>query len=208
VKAARPLAEVLSEESRLVVMLATLLHDIGKLTTTAWKADGGISSIGHEDVGAEMALRVMTEQMLVDADTAKKVVRIVAEHLIPKFLHKDGANDSAIRRLARRLEPATIEELCAVARADSIGRVPAKGLEPEDWLEARARDMKVERKGPQPILMGRHLIERGWTPGKEMGDVLRRVFEMQLDGRISTIEDALVFAGAPTVPEPSLKVAP
>jgi tRNA nucleotidyltransferase (CCA-adding enzyme) len=211
VKAARPLAEALPEESRFVVMLATLLHDVGKLTTTARKDDGGISSIGHEDVGAEMALRVMTEQMLVDADTAKKVVRIVAEHLVPKFFYKDKVNDAAVRRLARRLEPASIEDLCAVARADSLGRIPAKGLEPEDWLEARARDMKVERQGPQPILMGRHLIERGWTPGKEMGDALRRVFEMQLDGRVTTLDHALgavAAAGAVPVPEPSLKGAP
>lgn len=211
VKAARPLAEALPEESRLVVMLATLLHDVGKLTTTVRKDDGSISSIGHEDAGAEMALRVMTEQMLVDAGTAKKVERIVSDHLTPKFFYKDKVNDSAVRRLARRLEPASIEELCAVARADSLGRMPAKGLEPEEWLEARAKDMKVERRGPQPILMGRHLIERGFKPGKDMGEILRRVFEMQLDGRVTTLEDALVAvvaADTVPVPEPSLKVAP
>jgi tRNA nucleotidyltransferase (CCA-adding enzyme) len=186
-------------EMRKVVMYGTLVHDIGKPTTTVTEEDGHITSKGHDDVGVDLARIVLVDQMNLDLDTVEKIVKIVADHLAPKFMFKDKASDSAVRRLAKRIVPATIEELVAVARADSWGRgtedAKARKSDSEDWLIEQAKNLKVEREGPKAILMGRHLVERGVKPGPDMGVTLKRVFELQLDGKITTLDEALVEAG-------------
>ncbi len=38
--------------------------------------------------------------------------------------------------------------------------------------------------------MGRHLIEIGYTPGKSFGEIIQKVFEAQLNGLVSNLEEA------------------
>ena len=52
----------------------------------------------------------------------------------------------------------------------------------------------IEHKPPAPILLGRHLIELGVAPGPRMGDILRAVYEWQLDGQIVDLESARAAA--------------
>ncbi|MCI0567566.1 MAG: hypothetical protein L0Z52_05130, partial [Acidobacteria bacterium] len=52
----------------------------------------------------------------------------------------------------------------------------------------------VERKPPVPILMGRHLLAMGLTPGPRVGEITRAVYEMQLDGRVTNLEEATARA--------------
>jgi hypothetical protein len=42
--------------------------------------------------------------------------------------------------------------------------------------------------------MGRHLLALGLEPGPLIGRVTRAVYEMQLDGRVSTLDEALSAA--------------
>ena len=59
-----------------------------------------------------------------------------------------------------------------------------------DWFIERARSLGVEHKPPAPILLGRHLIELGVAPGPRMGEILRAVYELQLDGAVTTLDEA------------------
>jgi tRNA nucleotidyltransferase (CCA-adding enzyme) len=59
-----------------------------------------------------------------------------------------------------------------------------------DWFIDRARSLGVEHRPPAPILLGRHLIAMGVTPGPRMGEILRAVYEQQLDGAVTTLEEA------------------
>ena len=52
-----------------------------------------------------------------------------------------------------------------------------------DWFLERARALGVEHEAPKPILMGRHLLDLGVPPGPRMGEILKAVYEQQLDGR-------------------------
>ena len=58
----------------------------------------------------------------------------------------------------------------------------------------RARELSVEDQAPQPIVMGRHLIELGLEPGIAFGTILDECFTRQLDGEFDTLEAGLVFA--------------
>jgi len=49
----------------------------------------------------------------------------------------------------------------------------------------------VEQRPPDPILLGRHLLELGVEPGPQMGEITRAVYEMQLDGRVRNLDEAI-----------------
>ena len=63
-----------------------------------------------------------------------------------------------------------------------------------EWFIERARSLKVEHAPPEPLLKGRHLIARGWSAGPALGTVLRAIYERQLDGSVTTVEEAIDLA--------------
>jgi tRNA nucleotidyltransferase (CCA-adding enzyme) len=42
--------------------------------------------------------------------------------------------------------------------------------------------------------MGRHLLALGVRPGPQMGIILRQVYERQLDGRVTSIDEGIQAA--------------
>jgi hypothetical protein len=42
-------------------------------------------------------------------------------------------------------------------------------------------------------VLGRHLLALGMSPGPRIGELLRAVYERQLDGSITTVEEGLAF---------------
>ena len=176
----------------LVVMLATLCHDLGKPATTA-VSGGRIRSYEHEEAGVRPTLAFLDRlkvRTLDGYDVRAQVVALVNEHLAPSHLYKnrDNVGDGAFRRLARRLEP---ELLYRVSRADCLGRTGEFSTDAQEWFIGRVRALGVEQKPPAPILMGRHLLDLGLAPGPEVGRVTKAVYEMQLDGRVSDLESAI-----------------
>jgi tRNA nucleotidyltransferase (CCA-adding enzyme) len=129
-------------------------------------------------------------------------VALVRDHLKPGeyFKKREEVGDGAFRRLARKCE---LDLLYRVATADSLGRnadwVPPEkwyDAEAQEWFIARARELEVESKAPAPILLGRHLLEMGLQPGPRIGEITRAVYEMQLDGRVGTLDEAKEAASA------------
>lgn len=177
----------------LLVGLAVLCHDLGKPATTRQEDDGRITSKRHESSSEELC-RVFLARMTRDRELLFTVPRLVAAHLAPSQLHRDGAGDAAIRRLARRVP--SIELLIRVAAADHAGRppLPPKPFEAGDWLRERARALLVDRAAPVPLLQGRHLVELGLLPGSHFGPLLDACYEAQLAGDVSTQEEAVDWA--------------
>ncbi len=177
------------------VMLGAVCHDLGKPATTA-VIDGRWRSPGHEAAGVEPATRVLDRfnvQTIDGFDVRRQVLGIVAEHLRPSAFHKAGATvgDGAFRRLAARVD---LELLVRFARADCHGRTGTFDCSAMDWFLERARALGVEHEAPKPILMGRHLLDLGVAPGPRMGEILRAVYERQLDGTVVTLDDAVAAA--------------
>jgi hypothetical protein len=42
--------------------------------------------------------------------------------------------------------------------------------------------------------MGRHLLEVGMTPGPRVGEILKAVYELQLDGTVTNLDEARQYA--------------
>ncbi len=123
-----------------------------------------------------------------------QVAALVRDHLKPGELYKerDRVGDGAIRRLARKCEP---DLLYRVARADCLGRRPGR-FEPVamEWFRERVLQLEVAVRPPAPLLRGRDLIALGMAPGPAMGRILEAVYERQLDGAITTVEEATAEA--------------
>lgn len=178
-------------ETRAVLTFAVLAHDFAKPATTHQAERDGrmrIVSPGHEEAGGPLATQFL-ERIDVPLAIGERVGPLVMNHLA----HLQTLSDRAVRRLAKRLEPATIEELIVVITADQFGR-PPRPREISDnvrALEARARELKLQSSAPRPILMGRHLLELGLKPGPALGTILAAAFEAQLEGEFATLPDAL-----------------
>jgi len=172
-------------------MLGAVCHDLGKPPTTAL-IDGRIRSLGHEEAGVEPATRLLDRlnvHSLDGFDVRTQVLGMVAHHLKPGAFYKvrDEIGDGAFRRLAQKVD---LELLARIARADCNGRTGAFDCTAMDWFIERARALGVEHRPPPPILMGRHLLEMGVEPGPAMGEILKAVYELQLDGRVTTLDEA------------------
>jgi tRNA nucleotidyltransferase (CCA-adding enzyme) len=199
---ARELIDELSYPRRVTVMLAALAHDFGKPATTEF-IEGRLRSRGHEGAGvapAESFLERINIHTIDGYNVRGQVIALVREHLKPGefFKKRDEVGEGAFRRLARRCEP---DLLYRVAKADSLGRnapwVPREkwyGSEAQEWFIQRARELEVEQRPPEPLLLGRHLLALGVGPGPRVGEITRAVYEMQLDGRVRTVDDAIAEA--------------
>jgi hypothetical protein len=85
-----------------------------------------------------------------------------------------------------------LKRLFATEPADHSARPPLTASLPEkmETLLKLASELAVKDAAPQPLLMGRHLIELGVSPGPELGKILQAAFDAQLDGKFDTLETA------------------
>lgn len=179
-------------EDDLIVGLGVLCHDFGKPATTK-EEFGHITSRGHEPEG-ELPTRQFLARLTNQTGLAEAVVALVRCHLRPRALYDAKASDSAVRRLARHV--GRIDRLVRVARADHAGRPPKPfdNFPAGEWLLKKARELDVEAQAPAPIVMGRHLLGMGVSPGPDMGKHLEDCYEAQLDGVFTTLDEGLAFA--------------
>ncbi len=128
-------------------------------------------------------------------DVRPQVFGLTAHHLKPGAWHKvrDQVGDGAFRRLAQKVD---LELLARMAEADCTGRAGTFDCSAMSWFLGRARALGVEHGPPKPLLLGRHLLALGLKPGPGVGVVLRQVYERQLDGQITTVEQAQALAAA------------
>lgn len=183
---------------RRLLMFGVLAHDFGKPETTHRGEKRGATrwlSPGHEAAGGEPSkafLRRIGAPLELDIPVCALVVNHLAHHHgvaapggQPTAVQTYEFSDSAVRRLARKLAPATIDDLAAVMRADANGRPPIESPDVHariNALVAKAHALQLADAAPKPIILGRHLITLGMKPGPQMKPIIDAAFEAQLDG--------------------------
>ncbi len=189
------LVDDLPKEKRITVMLAVLCHDLGKPLTTR-TVDGIIAWPGHDQAGEAPSISLMDRlgvRTLGGYDVRSQVAALVREHLRPRQFYeaRGRITDGEFRRLAVRVD---IDLLYRIAKADVLGSGTESSSDGPDWFIRRACELAVDRGAPSPLLYGRHLIDVGFEPGPRMGEVLREVYELQLDGKVTSTGEALAVA--------------
>jgi len=177
------------------MMLGALCHDLGKPMTTAF-LDGHVKSPGHEVAGQLPATRLLDRlnvHTLDGFDVRHAVLGLVAHHMAPHAFRKSPTpvGDGAFRRLAQKVD---LELLARFCQADCHGRTGTFDCSAMDWFLDRARRLGIEHAPPKPLVLGRHLLELGVPPGPNMGKLLKRIYEKQLDGEVTTLEEGLDLA--------------
>ncbi|MFQ5719206.1 MAG: CCA tRNA nucleotidyltransferase [Acidobacteriota bacterium] len=177
------------------LMFGALCHDLGKPETTV-ERDGRIRSPGHDVRGVACATAFLNS-LRAPGRLVTRVAMLVRHHLAPGAFVRNGATARAYRRLARQCAAAgvSLDLLLRVSRADSLGRTTPDalaGAHPAgDLFAARAAKLLVDRAGPTDVVLGRHLIARGLTPGPAFGPLLARCRQVQDETGSSDPEEIL-----------------
>lgn len=192
---ARSRIEGLTRGPAAAMMLGAICHDLGKPLTTSW-IDGRLRSPGHEEAGVGPAATLLDRlnvQSLDGYDVRGTVLGLVAHHLKPSAFQKSKTpvSDGAFRRLAAKVD---LEMLARFAKADCHGRTGTFDCSAIDWFLERARSLGVEHAPPAPLVLGRHLLALGMTPGPRVGEILKAIYDRQLEGEITTLEEGLTLA--------------
>ena len=172
-----------------VVVLAALCHDFGKPMTTVKNEAGRWTSPKHAEAG-EGPTRSFLARIGAPKKVAEQVVELVREHMV--HVGSGDITKRQARRLLVRLKSASHQDLFKVVRADHSGRPPLPAGLPKRAQQLAALCQEVESE-VDPIVLGRHLIGLGLTPGRHFGGILTRAFEAQLDGVFTSLDGGIAF---------------
>jgi tRNA nucleotidyltransferase (CCA-adding enzyme) len=178
--------ESLNNEKREHLIFAALCHDLGKPSTTFTDEHGNIRSPNHSEAGFEPTTSFLS-RIAAPKDIARYVHPLVHDHIT----HLCGEpTNRAVRRLAHRLEPASIELWEMLVEADASGRSPSPACRPAlNWLE-KAQELSNQKQKTPAIVNGHMLMELGMTSGKNMGICIKAAYESQLDGDFNDASSA------------------
>jgi len=193
---------------RTLLLLAALLHDIGKpLTVTEEMKPGQAHPVlhfyGHEAVGARQAADWMRQFRFSRAET-EFITTVVRAHLRPAHLAETpgGVTGRAAYRFFRATGEAGVE-VVLLALADHLA-IWGPNLEPQRWARRRAAAHALleyffhRSQGtvaPPPLVNGRDLMrELNLSEGPEVGRLLEAIREAQAAGEVTTREEALALA--------------
>jgi len=170
--------ESLNKETHEHLMFAALCHDFGKPITTFTDKQDNIRSPNHSEAGYEP-----THSFLSKIAAPKRIAHYVHPLVHDHITHLCGeATSRAVRRLAHRLEPASIELWEMLVEADASGRSPSPACRPAlPWLE-KAQELSNHTEKTPAIINGHMLMAQGMTSGKNMGICIKAAYEAQLDG--------------------------
>lgn len=180
-----------------ILRMAALLHDVSKPATKGIHPKTGDATFyNHEDVGADVAYEIMSRLRFSNEDR-DRVKHLVKHHLI-KY-QPDWAN-SAIRRWVRKVGPEHVASLCALARADIVGKGPAMVALDIDVmydLERRVAELSkhvpVATKSNDLAINGKDVMAAfNLNPGPQVGKILKALLEDVTDNPELNEREALL----------------
>jgi poly(A) polymerase len=162
--------------------LGALLHDVGKPPTFRVAPDR-IRFDGHAEIGTKMAEEICRRFRLSNDDT-DQVLSLVANHM--RFGDIMRMKDSTLKRFFRL--PGFDQHL-ELHRLDC--QSSHRDLSLYDFAKEKFHELPPEQIRPVPLITGDDLIAAGYKPGPMFKELLTAVEDAQLDGKISTKEEAM-----------------
>jgi poly(A) polymerase len=178
------LLERLEPNCSMTLAWGTLLHDVGKPPTFRIAPDR-IRFDGHVEVGVAMATEIC-RRFRFSNDETRQILALVQNHM--RFADVENMRASTLKRFFR-LE--AFDEHLALHRMDAL----ASNRNLHYWQFARDRwqAMPEEIVRPRPLITGRELIAAGYRPGAQFREMLNAVEDAQLEGVVTTADEALNF---------------
>ncbi|HKV93987.1 MAG TPA: CCA tRNA nucleotidyltransferase [Candidatus Angelobacter sp.] len=176
------LLEGLPAGSSKTLALGALLHDVGKPPTFRVAPDR-IRFDGHAEIGTKMAEEICRRFRLSNEDT-EQVMALVANHM--RFGSVAQMKESTLKRFFRL---PGFEEHLELHRLDCSSS--HRDLSLYEFAKEKFHTMPQEQIRPEPLITGDDLIAAGYQPGPMFKELLAAVEDAQLEGSISTKEEAL-----------------
>src|SRR5262249_54061157 len=161
--------------------LGALLHDVGKPPTFRVAPDR-IRFDGHAEIGTTMAEEICRRFHLSNEDT-EQVMLLVANHM--RFASIPQMKESTLKRFFRLPR---FEEHIELHRLDCASS--HRNLSLYEYAKEKFHALREEQIRPQPLITGDDLIAAGYQPGPLFKELLTAVEDAQLEGAISTKEQA------------------
>lgn len=160
--------------------MGALLHDVAKPPT--FSVSDRIRFNGHDKLGAEMSKKICKDLKFSNKQI-ELIFNLIKDHL--KFKDVFNMKKSTLKRF---IGMPHFEEHMALHLADcqaSHGLTAAYEFIMEKYNEFEDEEIK-----PVPLITGEELIEMGYKPGPLFSEILNFLEEAQLEGDISTVEEA------------------
>ncbi len=165
------------------VAWGTLLHDVGKPVTQT--IEDRIRFNGHDRVGAEMARGILS-RLRASAELIDEVQYLVSCHM--RFPDLPKMKPSTLKRFLRHDHFPDLLELHRLDCLGSSGRLGTYDFARQQWTSLTPDELR-----PAPLATGRDVMALGLAPGPRIGELIRALEEEQLEGNLTTREEALAW---------------
>jgi poly(A) polymerase len=159
-----------------------LLHDVGKPPTFRVAPDR-IRFDGHVEVGVAMGAEIC-RRFRFSNDKTRQILGLIENHM--RFADAQRMKTSTLKRFFR-LED--FDEHLSLHYMDCMAA--SRNLDHYNFVRERWQAMPEETVRPKPLITGRELIAAGYAPGAGFREMLRAAEDAQLEGTVTTEEEAL-----------------
>ena len=192
-----------NEHRRARLVFIALIHDMGKPETKT-EEGGKVHFYRHELLGAEMAAAIC-RRLRSSREDQTAVVTVIRHHLRPLFLLQTTAKGDPSRRAMGNFFEATGDyalEVLALALADKSA---SQGTSADPEIAENMRKLYRELfafhrqyyapAAAHPFLTGADLTQRlRLPPGPRVGQILRLARRLQIQGQLTSREEAMEWA--------------
>jgi poly(A) polymerase len=161
-----------------------LLHDVGKPPTFRAAPDR-IRFDGHVEVGVKMAQEIC-RRLRFSADDTEQVLALIDNHM--RFGHATRMKESTLKKFLRMPH---FDEHLALHRADCLAS--HGDLSIYEFAQEKLATIPPDKMRPSPLVTGNDLIAAGYAPGPRFKEIMNAVEDAQLEGRLSSRDEALAF---------------
>ena len=165
------------------LLVATLLHDVGKPRTQTF--EDRIRFNGHESVGVLIAGDIL-RRFKVSNDFADHVVLLIKNHM--KFMGVEKMKKSTLKRFVR---VDRFQDYMTLHYADCMSS--HGGLESYEFVKSFMEKAEPDEIRPKKLITGEDLKTLGIPPGPIYRTIVVEVEDEQLEGRLITREAALEY---------------
>ena len=158
-----------------------LLHDVGKPPT--FRVAGRIRFDGHVEEGVRIAERILTG-LRFSRQEMDQIEALIANHM--RFKDVGQMKESTLKRFLRLPR---FEEHLELHRLDVLAS--NRQLAAYELVRSRLAEIPAEKLAPPRLVTGEDLIAAGYAPGPIFSEILAAVEDAQLEGRVTTREEAL-----------------
>ena len=165
---------------------SALLHDIGKPGTMT--VTDRIRFSNHQRTGADMARAVLV-RLRAPGGLIDGVYACVDNHM--NFMNVRNMRLSTLKKFLSR---PTFEDEMELHRADCLAS--HGDISNYHFLRQKQKEIPTSEVKPDPLLTGKDLIAMGFSPGPIFKKILGEAYDAQLEGKITTKEEAITWAKA------------